>query len=771
MRDSLPNDGLPLTGRTISHYQVIECIGRGGMGLVYEAKDLHLGRRVALKVLPETVGQDDRAIARLRREARAASALQHPNICTVFELGEDAERRPFIAMELIAGETLRSKLAREGRMPLDALVDAAIQLVEGIAAAHSHGIVHADLKPENVMLADGGSLKILDFGLATLAAPGVSTDAMPTMTADGASAHGTVAYMAPERLRGHGIDARADVFSLGIILQEMATGTRPFQGETIHAIASQILEAEPPPPSTSAPHLPPAFDHIVGLCLQKRPCDRYQSAGALAKDLRTLTSSPVARVEDAGLLADGILVLPFADVSPDQDNEYFSDGLTEEIINDLSHIRSLRVISRTSAMSLKGAGKNIKALGRELGVRYVLEGSVRKAANDLRITVRLVDSVTDTPIWSGKYPGVIAETFDIQERVSRAVVDALRLKLAPEENRAIARRSFDDVRAFESYLRAKQEMWRNRDDSLQRTRAYVEDGLATVGPNPLLYGVMGQAHFLYAHTVIGVMQEHVDQAEMWGRKALALDVDSAQADVLLGLVRMKRRDIDGALRHIERARAADPNNPDVLFWIAFWYGELGRQHDVTEAVRLLCVIDPLSANTHWVRGWAHVLEGQADSAVEHLRKAYHLSGESPFFGFLLAHALASTRRTEDALTVLRRNATGSRENIWECLGAWFRCALEGDRAGAADVMNERLHETVSMDETYAWVAADCAALLGQVDEALRWLQLAAELSFTNYPFLAERDALLANIRHDARFVELMHGVREKWAHVLDWRAP
>jgi non-specific serine/threonine protein kinase len=526
--------------------------------------------------------------------------------------------------------------------------------------------------------------------------------------------------------------------------------------------------AAPQPPAAIDPELPVAAaprrirprlvvgGTILGLLL-------LAAAGYLYVDRGPRRAAPPVAGEPT------IAVLPFVNRSDDKDNEYFSDGLTEEIISDLSHVRSLRVISRTSAMQLRGSGKNIKVLGRELDVRYVLEGSVRKAGNDLRITVRLVDAVTDTPLWSGKYPGVIAEVFDIQERVSRAVVDALRLKLAPEENRAIARRSFDDPRAFECYLRAKQEVWRARDDSLERTLGQLQDGLAIVGPNALLYGVMGQAHLIYAHTVIGVMQEHVDKAEKCGLEALALDADSAQAHIVLGIVRLKRRDIAGALRHFERARAADPNNPDVLFWIAFWYGELGRQQDVTEAVQVLSVIDPLSANTHWARGWAHLLDGRADAAVEPLRKAYDLSGESPFFEFFLAHALASTGRAQDAIDLLRRNVTGSRENIWTCLNLWFMYALEGDRAGASAVVNERLYETVTMDETYGWVAADCAALLGQVDEAVHWLSVASELSFTNYPFLSERDVLLESVRHDSRFVELMSSVRERWERVLDWR--
>ena len=385
-----------MIGRTLSHYEVLEKIGSGGMGEVFRARDTRLGRDVAIKVLSAEVASDANRLRRFEREARAASALNHPNIVHIYEIG-DHEGTPFIAMEYIEGVTLR-ELISSGALPPKKKLELAVQIGQGLAKAHAADIVHRDLKPENMMLTTDGHVKILDFGLAKLLSPVQSDPDGPTFTKHGTdpgTVMGTASYMSPEQALGKSLDARTDVFSFGVVLYEMATGAAPFRGDTPASLFDEILHKAPPLPSQASQAsqpLPTGVDSIIQKALQKDPDDRYPSAKELLADLEGVSSgSDLGRDEK-----ESIVVLPFENVSADPEQEYFCIGITDEIIGDLSDIQSLRVISRTSSMQLKGTNKSIKTIGEELNVQYVLEGSVRKAGNNLRITARLIDSRNDT---------------------------------------------------------------------------------------------------------------------------------------------------------------------------------------------------------------------------------------------------------------------------------------------------------------------------------------------------------------------------------------
>jgi len=518
-----------MLGEMISHYKVLAKLG-GGMGVVYKAEDTKLKRTVALKFLPTQLTRDEEAKDRFIHEAQAASALDHPNICNIHEIGETEDGQMFIAMACYEGETLKSRIAkgqsrpeRSRGMRIEEAVDGAIQVGQGLQKAHEKGIVHRDIKPANIIVTNDGVAKILDFGLAKLAGQAKLTKTGSTV--------GTAAYMSPEQARGLDVDHRTDIWSLGVVLFEMLTGKLPFRGEHEAAMLYSIVHEEPAQVLEHRLDIPVRLALAVSRALQKEPKERYQSARDLMNDLKSVSSLAVQLHKQE----KSIVVLPFDDLSPDRDQEYFSDGLTEEVISDLSAVRALRVISRSSAMTFKGAKKKIPEIAREVNVQYVLEGSVRKAGNSLRLIAQLIDAQNDAHLWAEKYSGTLEDIFDIQEKVSRAIVGALKLKLAPAEEHKMAKRPIEDVRAYERYLKAHAEVLKMSGEAVNRAIQYLQNALDIIGDNPLLYSGMAWAYWGLVN--IGLKQEdYILRAEECARKALTLDPEFAQAHAMLGWI-------------------------------------------------------------------------------------------------------------------------------------------------------------------------------------------------------------------------------------------
>jgi serine/threonine protein kinase len=555
-----------MIGKTISHYKILEKLGQGGMGVVYKAEDTKLKRVVALKFLPTELTRNEDAKKRFIHEAQAASRLEHNNICNIHEINEADDGQIFIVMACYDGESLKRKIER-GPLKLEESADIAMQVANGLAKAHEKGIVHRDLKPANIFITEDGVAKILDFGLAKLAGQTKLTKTGSTL--------GTAAYMSPEQAKGDKVDHRTDIWSLGVVLYEMLTGRLPFKGDYDQAVIYSILNEEPQRPSSLRKEISARLEGILVRALEKDPANRYQTITYLLSDFEFEASRPKSvsvkprllrgrilgirkLVFFSGLIAlavvvalviwftfstspeepevaKSIIVLPFKNISPDPEQDHFCDGMTEEIIATLSRLGDLLVISRSSAMTFRQTDKTIPEIARMVNVRYVLKGSVRKAGNDLRITAQLIDSKTDAHLWAENYTGTLDDIFNIQEHVSRSIANSLKVQLGSIGNSILSERPISDVKAYEFYLKARQEIYRFSEESLDRAVRYLEKGLEISGENPLLLSCMGNAYFQYWNMGIKMNEVYLVKAKDCADRIFKTDPNSPHGRMILGL--------------------------------------------------------------------------------------------------------------------------------------------------------------------------------------------------------------------------------------------
>lgn len=745
-------------GDVVGHYEVVERIAGGGMGVVYRARDLALDRPVALKFLPSHRTADAGARDRLMAEARAASRLDHPNIATVYEVGTTGPapgggggERPYIAMAYYRGETLREKVAR-GPVPVRDAVDWAIQMADGLSRAHDAGIVHRDIKAANVLVTDRGRVKILDFGVAKV-------EGLDPIGAGGRP--GTVAYMSPEQTRGAAVDARSDLWSLGVVLYELLAGVRPFRGPSDEALVHAVRHDDPSPLEVLRPGMPPELAHLVHRCLARHPAGRHGSARGLLADLRSVDEGRRERPRGGDGERRGIVVLPIADISPDPDDEYFVDGLTEEVIAHLSRIRALRVISRTSAMRLKGTDRDLLSIARELGVRYALEGSVRKSGEDLRISVRLVDAGSDRHLWSDTYEGTVTELFGIQERVARAVAGALRIELSPVEERDLGRRRIGDPVAYESYLRARHEMWSFSREGLERARRHVLNALELVGEDELLLANLGQIHVWFLQAGAAPDPEHLARADACAEAIFRVAPDSRHGHRLAGFVHLQRGDLRSARFHLEAALEADPDDPDALATMGYLHCLAGRERTGLGCFERLLAIDPLTPLNHGMPGFAAVLEGRFADAVEPYRTFLRMEDDGPFSMMNWVWVLGLNGRVGEAAPVLRRMGEKHPGSPFTATARSLHHAFRGEGAAALEAITPDLREAARQTEMFSRFVAECHAAAGDVDGALDWLENAVDLGLAHHRFLARVDPLLENVRGEPRFREILERVAAK----------
>ena len=748
-------------------YEIVARLGAGGMGEVYRARDDRLGREVAIKVLPAEYAADTDRLRRFEQEARAVAALNHPNILTVHEVGTH-EGAPYLVTELLEGETLRERL-RIGALPARNAIELAVQVASGLAAAHEKGIVHRDLKPENLFVTRDGHVKILDFGIAKLLherkdEPGEPGSTVVDTTAPG-TLLGTVAYMSPEQVRGQSVDHRSDIFALGCVLYELLSGRRPFVGETAADTITAILSKDPEPLSDPTSGVPPGLHGIVSRCLEKRQEVRFSSAhdvalalNAVAESLLTGQSRPEPQVKS-------IVVLPFENLSPDPANAYFADGLTEEIISDLANVRALRVISRTSAMLLRGSKKDVPTIARELRVRYVLEGSVRRAGQSLRITAQLIDAAADTHLWAEKFTGTIEDVFDMQEKVSRAIVAALKLELTPLEHQRMAERPIPNLYAYECYLKARRESWRRAVPSLDKAMEYLEEGLRAMPDNPLLLAGLGNVYFERMNMGIG-QEADLGKAEALATRALELAPGLPQAHMVLGLTVLGRRGmIKTAIAHLEHVVSADPSDPNGLRWLAVFYAYVGRLAEAAAMGERVIAMDPMCPMSYKPLELAYWLGGRFDAALTVWDRACRVDPGNPIVRLIGVHLLIPMGRHEEAIAMAERGEQEEQPTILHRLALLWRYALVGDREKALSWMTPEALQTCRRDFSYSWYMACAFVMLGDTDSALDWLENAIECGFLNHRYLGEIDPILAPLRGDPRFQALMARAREKQAEL------
>ncbi|HEX4826270.1 MAG TPA: protein kinase [Candidatus Polarisedimenticolaceae bacterium] len=697
-----------MIGRSLSHYRITAAIGAGGMGQVYRATDSRLHREVALKVLPaETAGSPER-LERFRREARAVAALNHPNVVTIYSV-EEAEGVHFLTMELVEGEPL-DRLIPEGGMAMPRLLAIAAGLAEALAAAHDKGIVHRDLKPANVMVTNDGRVKVLDFGLARM--PAAAGAELPTemLTSEGV-VMGTVPYMSPEQLRGEAVDHRTDIFSLGIMLYEMASGERPFAGRSAAELASAILRDQPRPLSERRNDLPAGLPEAIGRCLEKRGADRFTTAHELRSALLGRAARPIAAPATVS-----IAVLPFSDMSAAKDQDYLCEGMAEEIMNALVRIDGIRVASRTSAFRAAKDGGDLAALARALQVGHVLEGSVRTAGIRLRVTAQLTDVASGYQLFSERFDKEAVDVFAIQDEIAADVVSAVRARLAPGADGVHARPQAKSLDAYRWYLKGRH--LRGKEDFGGSLHAFGEatrldpshapswTGLAEITVLSAHVGMLPprdacaaarkalatardlqgeSADGCHAEAFAAFLERRWDAMEASWRRAIELQPDHVLALASWAVTLCSRRRVDEALPLFARAREADPLASFPYMLTGWGLVECGRSAEALAYIEDALTFEKDDASALASLAMASVAVGKHDAGIAAAERCVAVTYRAPYFLGILSWALASAGRVPEARAILgeiQARPTGSPTAVTE---AWVLGAL-GEIDAAFDVL-------------------------------------------------------------------------------------
>ncbi len=784
-----------MIGQTISHYKILEKLGEGGMGVVYKAQDLKLDRLVALKFLPQNITPTEAEKKRFIHEAKAASSLDHPNICTVFEIDETPDGQMFLAMAFYEGAPLSEKI-KQGPVKIDEALEMTIQAAEGLQAAHERGITHRDIKSSNLMLTEKGQVKLMDFGLA-------KTTGATMLTKSGATV-GTVPYMSPEQARGEKVDHRTDIWSLGVVLYEMIAGRLPFQSAYSEAIVYSILNQEPPPLTSLRSDVPMEVERIVKKAMAKSRDERYQRVEEMLVDLRSVkkemesgfsktkpTAAPSRKrnrlVVTAGLAAglliiliagylllsrertptekNSIAVLPFQNFGEAKDDEYFSDGMTESIITDLAKLQGLLVIARNSVFQYKGKTVDLKKVGQELNVGYILEGSVQRSANRLRVNAQLIDVSTGFHVWADRYDRDMKDVFAVQDDISKNIVSALKVTLKPGESLPSSASLTQNLVAYDTYLRAMFYFQRpNRTDNKMAIQLFEK--VVTLDPG------FAQGHAYLARAYIRQSftfepnKEWEEKAELALQKALSLDPNLAEAFYVRGLLAWtpsNRFQHEKAIKEYRRALELNPNLAGAHLELGMVYNHIGLQNRALEELDRALRLDPNAVTASSQRAMVYLYQHNYDDAIREFERYPELGSTVRFVAYSKLPALSYLGRDREALA-LAEDLLKREPNNEVAVGAY---ALALAHAGDHKRAEEQIARAIELGQSFGhfhhvqYFIGSAYALMEKKALAIEWLEKAADEGFPSYPTF-EKDPFLSSLRDEPRFVAFMEKLRKQW---------